>query len=190
MDLFDIPYNRFQDIQKGDILLAEPFMHDDNFGRSAVLICEHSPEGTFGLILNKPSSYMIEELTTIFTDIDVYMGGPVEQNTLHFIHTIPTLDRCIPLKNGYYWGGNYEELTKLHLAGKVTRENCRFFVGYSGWGKKQLAGELERNSWIVARVNLDLVLETEAALMWKEILKQMGFPYKILANYPIDPSLN
>ena len=72
----------------GDLLISEPFLQDENFVRSVVLLCEHSEEGSLGLIINKPSILKLGELVEAldFLDKDVFVGGPVEQNTLHFIY--------------------------------------------------------------------------------------------------------
>ena len=36
-------------------LLSMPQLLDPNFARSVVLLCEHSAEGAFGLVVNHPS---------------------------------------------------------------------------------------------------------------------------------------
>ena len=41
-------------IQKGTLLLAEPFMMEATFRRSVILICSHEDKlGTVGFVLNK-----------------------------------------------------------------------------------------------------------------------------------------
>jgi hypothetical protein len=37
---------------------------------------------------------------------------------------------------------------------------------------------------------LDYILETEAAHLWKEILQRMGPYFKMVSNFPSDPTLN
>ena len=39
----------------GVVLVAEPPMADPNFRRTVVLLCEHTTEGSFGLVLNRPT---------------------------------------------------------------------------------------------------------------------------------------
>ena len=48
--------------QAGDLLISEPFLQDENFSRSVVLLCEHNEEGSFGLVLNKPSILRLNEI--------------------------------------------------------------------------------------------------------------------------------
>ena len=76
-------------IGRGKVLLAEPFMMDSNFKRSVVLVCEHEEEGSLGFILNKSLKMKINDLVSEFPDIEsfVYYGGPVQTDTIHYIHT-------------------------------------------------------------------------------------------------------
>ena len=74
-----------QQIEKGVLLLAEPFMEDPYFKRAAVLLCENHPQGTLGFILNKPTQVRLEDVLEDFPPFDapVYYGGPVQADRLH-----------------------------------------------------------------------------------------------------------
>jgi putative transcriptional regulator len=178
----------------GDLLISEPFLQDENFVRSVVLICEHSEEGSFGLVINKPSilklGELVEELS--FLDKEVFVGGPVEQNTLHFIYFgDKLLEGSIPLGNNLWWGGDFEALQEKLKLGEFDAESVRFFLGYSGWGSGQLKEELSESTWIICTQNLDAEnLEFTPEELWKNLLKNMGGEYKVIANYPLDPRLN
>lgn len=180
-------------IKTGDLLLAEPFLGDENFDRSVVLIGNHNDEGSFGFVLNKQSdliiSDVIEELPEF--EIPLFIGGPVEQDTLHFIYryALP-LEGSVELTDNLFWGGDFDQLKKLILEGVAKPENIRFFVGYSGWSEGQLDQELEKNAWITCKSELNDIFELNHAEMWREVLKKMGGRYKLIANYPSDPRLN
>ncbi len=78
---------------KGDLLISEPLLPDNNFDRTVILLCEHNEEGSFGFVLNKLSMLKVDEVLDeigSFTT-NLYVGGPVQQNTLHFIHNIDAL---------------------------------------------------------------------------------------------------
>jgi len=186
------PLNDINHIEVGDILIAEPFLSDSNFSRSVILVCEHKDEeGTFGLILNKPTMISVDEAAEgIFCKDTMFVGGPVEQNTMHFIHTFEDLEEGILIKDGIYWGGDYEELKSKSVEGQVNHRNNRFFMGYSGWGQTQLQGELQQNSWVIARTDLSMVLTVSPENLWYYILSTMGGKYRVFANYPTDPRLN
>lgn len=191
--IFNDKLNASNTVAKGNILIAEPFLPDGNFERTVVLLCEHSEQnGSFGLILNKPTSLAVNEaIDMIDIDQKIYIGGPVEQNTLHFIHTFADLKGSIPIKDGIYWGGDIEQLSQYSNLRQLNSTNCRFFVGYSGWAPRQLASEIEQNSWIIYRDSISgLFTWSPDRRMWQSVLKNMGGKYKAYSNFPENPSLN
>lgn len=192
MDVFSENLNEDNTVKSGDFLLAEPMLLDPNFQRTVVIVCEHSDdEGSFGLIVNKHADVNIEQLEDfLYLKGNLYVGGPVQQNTLHFLHQISELEGSIPLRDGVYWGGDFDQLKELHIQGKVNPQNCRFFIGYSGWGKLQLKGEVMQNSWVISKVDLSVLFQVDADDLWQEVLQRMGGKYKMFTNYPVDPSLN
>jgi len=180
--------------QAGNLLISEPFLQDENFIRSVVLLCEHNSEGSFGLVLNKPSilhlSELVEELS--FLESEVFVGGPVEQNTLHFIYFgEKVLEGSIAIGTGIWWGGDFEGLVEQLKTGTLDAQNVRFFIGYSGWASGQLSDELAENTWIICDHNLGPnLLQNTPDELWRLLLKMMGGEFKVIANYPLDPRLN
>ncbi|ANQ49288.2 YqgE/AlgH family protein [Flammeovirga sp. MY04] len=171
-------------IESGDLLISEPFMKDRNFSRSVIIMCEHNENtGSFGLILNKPSLVTIEEVENrLSIDTPIYVGGPVEQDTLHYIHKFKDVTNAIPLKDGLYWGGNYNEIQVLNNKGLLNNNNCRFFMGYAGWDEFQLRSELKEDSWMVSNMRLSEILDYPVDDLWKHVLTEMGGKYKVFAN--------
>ena len=178
----------------GDLLISEPFLQDANFVRSVVLLCEHNPEGSFGLILNKPSILHLGELVDelSFLENEVYVGGPVEQNTLHFVYFGEKyLEESIEIGPQLWWGGEFEGLVEKLKSGEIPSDKIKFFIGYSGWGGGQLEEEMEDKTWIICREeNMEEALEKSPDELWKILLKNMGGEFKVIANYPLDPRLN
>ncbi|MDG1278695.1 MAG: YqgE/AlgH family protein [Algoriphagus sp.] len=178
----------------GNLLISEPFLQDENFVRSVVLLCEHNEEGSFGLVVNKPSilklGELLEELE--FLDKEVFVGGPVEQNTLHFIYFgEKQLEGSVSLGADLWWGGDFEMLLEKLRIGSINVENVRFFLGYSGWGSGQLSDELSEDTWIVCQENLEIGnFDYTPEELWRNLLKNMGGEFKVIANYPLDPRLN
>lgn len=190
--LFSAEFDSPLDVRRGDLLISEPFLNDPNFGRSVILVCEHEEsKGSFGLTLNKPTAMTVGEVTDgLPQGAPVYVGGPVERDTLHFVHGLPDLQGAMPLRDGLYWSGDAEHLRELHLQGRLSEGDFRFFVGYSGWGAGQLRGELERKAWTVARLDLSDLLSDRHGDLWSHVLRQKGGKFKMFANYPEDPRLN
>lgn len=60
-------FEKDKEIVPGRLLLSEPFMFDENFRRTVVLVCSHDNEnGTVGVILNKPINLRLNEVIEEF----------------------------------------------------------------------------------------------------------------------------
>ncbi len=176
----------------GKLLIAEPFLQDNNFSRSVVLLCEHGEEGTVGFILNHLTELTLGELLPdlSFIKADIYEGGPVQTDTLHILHRIPDVLGGKEICQGIYWGGSYDILQEILHDNTYKPENIRLFVGYTGWSPGQLDKELEEGSWFVTEMPSASLLQAEPANVWKEAISFLGKEYQYLANMPINPQLN
>lgn len=180
-------------IQRGTLLLSEPFLADENFVRSVVLICEHNEQGSFGLVLNKETTFQLADVVEVNLQlpISLFVGGPVEINTLHFLHEeSDKIDGGIAISDGLVWGGDFEQMRVSMLTGDLLDEQIRFFIGYSGWDSGQLENELAEKAWIAYNRPLKGLLNINHQLLWRVLMNELGGNYKEMANYPIDPSMN
>lgn len=179
---------------KGKLLIAEPsIIGDVSFNRSVVLLANHDDEGSVGFILNKPLSFTLEELIPeVSSSMQIYNGGPVEQDNLYFIHKVPHLiPDSIEISSGIYWGGNFSTVIDLIGSNEISDQEIRFFLGYSGWGSSQLKTELESNSWIVAENTYDKEIINKCFPdFWREKMIELGGEYVIWSNAPENPSYN
>ncbi len=181
------------DIIPGKILIADPFLKDPNFMRTVVFLCEHQPEGSFGFVLNKQYEHTLDELMNDFDgyNIPVYYGGPVQADSIHFLHQYPELiPDSVEVTQGIYWGGNFEAVGALIRSNVIDQKKIRFYLGYSGWGDGQLNDEMEQKTWLTVTAVPKLIFHTPAAEIWKDSLKLLGGDYEMLVNYPTDPQLN
>jgi putative transcriptional regulator len=181
-------------LKKGQLLVAEPsIIGDISFSRSVILLADHNKKGSVGFIINKPLKYTINDLIPeIKASFKIYNGGPVEQDNLYFIHNIPDLiPNSIEISNGIYWGGEYETTKNLINSGKITKNNIRFFLGYTGWEEDQLECEMEDSSWILTKNNYENKIIGESAFQfWKKQIIELGGDYLLWSNAPKNPSLN
>ena len=177
----------------GRLLISEPFMLDPNFKRSVILLTEYAESGAMGFILNHQSEYLLGDVMpdVSYSEMPVYVGGPVAANTLHFIHCCPDkIDDGIEICNGVFWGGDFEMVKELVSAYKINENEIKFFTGYSGWTPSQLDDELRENSWIVAeKCNAETIFGHNEQ-MWKDVVKSMGQRFAHIANFPENPQLN
>ena len=180
-------------LEPGILLIADPFLKDPNFMRTVVFLCEHQEEGSFGFVLNRSYEYTLNELVTGLDDlkIPVYYGGPVQIDTIHFLHQYPDL---IPggyeITDGIYWGGDFETAINLIRNKEIDPHRIRFYIGYSGWGSGQLNDELKEKSWLTAQANRKIIFHKKADEIWKDSLRLLGGDYEMMINFPIDPQLN
>ena len=179
--------------EKGKILISEPFLNDPNFKRTIILLTEHNEEGSVGFIMNKPTELSFNDAIDDFPDFEspIYFGGPVQLNTLQFIHKAGNIiEGSIEIMPGLFWGGNFESLKEQMEIGRLKPEDFRFFIGYSGWDEGQLLEEMKINSWIVADAKIDDIFSDQPDSLWRDILKSMGKKFAILASFPENPSVN
>ncbi len=177
----------------GILLISDPFLKDPNFIRTVVLLCEHQVEGSFGFVLNKHFNKELGDLITQAKGVrfPIYDGGPVQKDTLHFLHQCPDkIPGGIEVIDGIYWGGDFEEVLSLLKEKELTKNEIRFFLGYSGWTEGQLSAELEEKSWITRKASKPLVFTLNTPQLWKAALRDLGGEYSQMINYPIDPQLN
>ena len=168
-------------------------MLDPNFKRSVILLTNHNNIESVGFILNQPTKVGINELINEFPRFDatVCIGGPVQKDTLHFIHCMGDLiDGSIQVGENLYWSGNFQTLIDLVDEKKIFSSQIRFFAGYSGWGAGQLEREIEEDSWFVVPGNSEIAMRHHNEKLWKNFISQMDKEYAIWANMPEDPSLN
>ena len=176
------------DPKRGNILISEPLMNDFHFSRSVVLLIDHEEtEGTFGVIINKRLNVNVNHIVDEFPDFEapVYLGGPVADNQLFFIHTLGDL---IPesslITEGLYWGGDIETLKTLISTGIANEDNTRFYLGYSGWDSGQLVNELVRNTWLIGGITVEQLFGIPEEMMWQTFVNQMGSPYEMWKRFP------
>jgi putative transcriptional regulator len=177
----------------GILLIADPFLKDPHFMRTVIFICEHQQEGSFGFVLNKQFEQTLDELMMGFEGfpIPIYYGGPVQMDTIHFLHQYP---EQVPggheVMKGIYWGGDFEKLYEMVKNHKIDFNKVRFFIGYSGWSNGQLSNELKEKTWLTVASTRELIFHQQPDNIWKDSLRHLGGDYELMINFPIDPQLN
>ncbi len=178
---------------RGRLLISEPLMGDFYFGRSVVLLAEHNEEGSFGIVVNKPVAQKFNDIVKGFPDFDgnLFIGGPVETDSLFYIHSLGDLiEGSLEIGGGLYWGGDIEIVRELMLLKKATSKNIRFSVGYSGWSPNQLEAELKRNSWVVSPEATTDIFKINPQNLWKRVLQPLGDEYSQWPKFPVNPEMN
>tara|TARA_B100000902_G_C27042695_1_gene780156 strand:+ start:313 stop:858 length:546 start_codon:yes stop_codon:yes gene_type:complete len=178
------------EITTGTILISKPFMEDKRFEKTVILITEHNENGTVGFVLNRKTAIDILDFTTSLTKktVTIKQGGPVDNNSLFFIHKHPDLiNNCIKIKDGYFWGGDMSDVIEGMNRDEIKAKEILFFTGYSGWEKNQLKEEVNEGSWIIHNTHLDIL---EGPLNWSTLLIEINKEFEVWTTAPSDFRLN
>lgn len=177
----------------GILLIADPFLKDPHFLRSVVFLCEHTEEGSFGFVLNRQYENTLDELIPELEGfkIPVYYGGPVQKDSIHFLHQYPEeIPGGQEVIKGVFWGGDFDAVVDLIKSAVIDQDKIRFFIGYSGWSEGQLGTEITEKTWLTVKATRKLVFHNNFEATWKAALKHLGGDFEMMANFPIDPQLN
>jgi putative transcriptional regulator len=178
---------------RGQLLIAGPRLIDPNFFRTVVLVIEHSEDGAFGLVLNRPSETSVGEAVPelemlIDSEEPLFIGGPVQPST------VITLARFADVEDAAL--AAFDDIGVLGTGGPPVEEMAdrlliaRAYVGHSGWGPGQLEAELETGDWILDPARGDDVFSDSPRELWSSVLTRKGGSYALVARMPMDPSLN
>lgn len=164
------------------LLLAMPQLQDPNFTRAVVLMIEHGPQGSFGLVINHPSpikaSELLDSLEMSWSGPDsavVWAGGPVSPSTGWVLHE--------PVGVAQPGQGTIAITSSILLSTSPDRlraiatqppRNIRLLLGYSGWGPGQLEAEMARGAWLHANADPKFVFETPPDDIWEIALGSLG----------------
>jgi putative transcriptional regulator len=178
---------------QGHLLLDGGKLRGSFFHRTVVLICQHDSEGAFGLVLNRDSGAKVGEILAAnmpdaLKALPLFVGGPVQpaaMSYLHFDHLLPEANVFENLQVGH----SLDALMEIGEGMSTTRQ-VRIFAGYSGWAAGQLEDEMKRDAWLVHPASLELVFDSDPAVLWRKILMQKGWQYKLLADAPDDLAHN
>ena len=176
----------------GTLLIAHPVIRDPDFRRSVVLLCDHNEEGSYGLVLNRPTPFQLSEVVEEpAIESPLFLGGPVQPNTLHILHRIGAgVEGSKSVRGRTYWGGKLDDIARMLTADEAELKDVRFYIGYSGWGEGQLAEEIERGGWILAAADDNTLFDTEPHELWRVLMRKMGGEYALISTYPDDPTMN
>lgn len=159
-----------------------PQLMDPNFERAVVLLCKHSEDGAFGLVVNRPvmtSGRVAVNLDPPFeTDrsIQVWVGGPVEPQRSWMLVGKPLEDddpdAGMIVTEGLYLSTSPALLRQTLEPDPPSR--VHLVVGYAGWAPGQLEAELAASAWLLSDVDPELVFGVDPCEMWEVALRRLG----------------
>jgi putative transcriptional regulator len=160
------------------LLLSMPQMQDPNFARTVVLLCDYNSDGAFGLVLNRPTDVAACEMVRLDppvvggNDMPLWIGGPVEpQRGWILLGDEPSTEFKL-IRDGLYLSTSPALLREVLETRPAPR--ARVLAGYAGWGPGQLDEELAQSAWLMADVDLDIIFDLSADVMWETALRRLG----------------
>lgn len=181
---------------RGTFLVASPRLMDPNFMHTVVLLCDHGPQGRYGVVVNRRGNVTVSdiggEVPLLAGRSDaVWLGGPVGLEQLQVLHAMgETVPGCLAVLPGVQLGGDPDVLKRALAASKPDLTPAKFVVGYSGWGARQLEAELAEGAWVVCPASPRFVFDRDPETLWRRVLRARGGPYADLADIPPDPTWN
>lgn len=174
----------------GSLLVAHPSLIDPNFRRTILFLSHHSAEdGAIGLVLNRPLKKTFGEAASDkspehLEEVGLYYGGPVSLDHV----TIASLQwRTNPATVAFQsFMGNVESIQ----ISSEWKTGLRAFVGYAGWSRGQLEGEIAQKAWIVVSPTRELIEMPKPENAWRDVMRHSGPHMRLLAEAPDDPELN
>jgi putative transcriptional regulator len=177
----------------GNLLIAPPAVKNNFWHKTVILVTEHHAQGSVGLVLNKRSDMTLKEFgRQLHMDINlpgyVYVGGPVNNQSLSFLHTKEWTSKNTMHVNEDFSVSSADDILPRLCMGD-TPLKYRLFLGMSGWSPNQLIGEIKgippwqkSTSWCTSSADLNLVFEHDGKDQWCAALDRSGaeFAHNIL----------
>ena len=170
------------------LLVAMPQLQDPNFSRSVVLLCEHQEAGAMGLVVNRRTDTLASQIVQLDpplqhdSGLPVWIGGPVDP-ARGWLLLGEDMGDAIQVTPGLYLSASRDLLRKLVEEAQLPGQ-CRFLVGYAGWGPKQLDKELAASAWLTVPIDTELVFDTPSENMWELAIRRLGIDPRSLAMGP------
>ena len=173
---------KFYESVKNHFLIATEKMTDDRFNQTVIVMLESDKNGAWGLAINKhlgtmpiallidPSLNTSKEREELFKiNVPIFWGGPVDTKEIFILHSKEYKSETTKSYGKISISQDYEIL--IDIAKNKGPKKSLIILGYSGWGKGQLEGEMERDHWILSDIDLDITFDEESKKKWDKAIK-------------------
>jgi len=176
---------KFYSSVKDHFLIATEKMNDPRFSKTVIIMLESNENGAWGLVINKhlgtmpiallidPSLNSSEEREQLFKiNVPVFWGGPVDVKEIFILHSTEYKSSSTKNYGDISLSQDYNIL--FDIAENKGPEKVLVILGYSGWGRGQLEGEMEKDHWVLSEIDLNITFEKDSNIKWDEAIKK-GF---------------
>ncbi len=162
------------EIEAGVFLYSAPGLDSGPFTKSVVLLVQHGPGGSLGLVVNRPTRVPLREAATELGDIEdpdltLYFGGPVEPDAvLALVRPVKPPPGAMRVLPDVYFSTDLDQVKEAaRRPGAGSR--LRVYAGYSGWAPGQLAAEMKAGAWVVGPARAAAIFADDPSPLWPEV---------------------
>lgn len=176
---------------KNHFIIAMPNLADPYFHHCVIYVCEHSPQGAMGIIINFPLNLHLGEILENMAiashdekvnNMTILAGGPIQQERGFVLHT----------SGNKHWESSLELNEDITIttskdileaiASHKGPEQALLALGYAGWEAGQLERELAENSWLLSPVSPKILFELPPEERWKAAGELVGVKMDLLSH--------
>jgi putative transcriptional regulator len=168
---------RGEELGAGKLLVASRDLLDPNFAQTVVLLVRYDDDSVLGLIINRrtqiPLARVFPELKEAKGQADpIYRGGPVERTAALALLRAPTKP-----EEAEHIFANVSMISSRALLDKTIAERMdpsmfHVYLGYAGWTKRQLQGEVELGAWRIFPGNAAAVFDPDPETLWARLIRK------------------
>jgi putative AlgH/UPF0301 family transcriptional regulator len=127
-------------IEPGRLLVSHPLVQG-SLSRAVVLLLMHNDDGSYGIVMNRPTMYKFgeaavgipDDILSPFLDNSVSFGGLIRR--LSCMHPFPNcggylVPHCSNKESSVYANADIDKLTALAAKNPEMKAQIRFFAGY------------------------------------------------------------
>jgi putative transcriptional regulator len=161
-------------LRAGLFLYAAPGIADPRFTESVVLLIQHGPEGSMGLVVNRPTGMALHEALEGVeeargSDLAVYWGGPVQPEAiLALVRSASPGPGARSVLEDVHLTGDLADV-RAALAGEDPARRLRVYTGYAGWTAGQLPAEVRAGVWVMDRADAASVFAADPSKLWPRV---------------------
>ena len=179
------------DSLKNHFLIAMPTLDDPNFSEAVTYICQHTPDGAIGIVVNRPGTLTLGEICSQLdigvtdgarADSAVLSGGPVEPARGFVLHgDAPQYESTISVSDEIHLTASRDILEAIATGRGPVR--AILALGYAGWDAGQLEAEIAANAWLIVEARSEIIFDTPYEQRWAAAANLIGVDIHGISSY-------
>jgi putative transcriptional regulator len=161
-------------VKAGVFLYATPDRVGPPFTETVVLLLQHGPDGSMGLVVNRPTRVPLREAVKDLTDVRdldlrLHWGGPVQPDVvLALVRSAKGLSGAERVMADVQFTSDPKQWKRV-AAEPEAASRLRVYRGYAGWAPGQLAQEMRGDAWVVAPADARSVFSSDPEELWPRV---------------------